>query len=56
MISDKDIVWIMCGIFFLLIIIAAYGNVGNKDNYTFTALGLIVLGILFVWFVLPLVI
>ena len=56
MISDKAIVWIICGIFFLLIIIAAYGNVETKHIYTFTALGLIVLGILFVWFGLPLVI
>jgi hypothetical protein len=57
MISDKDILWIIFAIFAVLIIVAAFGNMGDKskinDIITFTAIGLIIVGILFVWFVLP---
>ena len=58
MISDKDIVWIIYAIFIVLIIVAVYGSMEmeKKHHITFTAFGLIIVGILFVWFVLPLLI
>ena len=56
MISDKAIVWIIYVIFIVLIIVAVYGSMEEKHHITFTSLGLIIAGILFVWFILPLVI
>ena len=54
MISDKNIVWIIYAIFTVLIIVAAFGNMVDGKNYiTFIAIGLIIAGILFVWFALP---
>jgi hypothetical protein len=56
MISDKDIVWIIFAILIVLIIVAVYGQVNTNVCITFTAIGSIIFGILFVWFVLPLLI
>lgn len=56
MISDKDIVWIIFVSLIVLIIVAAYGQVKANFYITFTAIVSIIFGILFVWFVLPLLI